>query len=137
MKIEILTSNGIKSAFKELDIKASRTYKNTEEPHYEVWEIEKSDLLKLEEAAEWPKGWGWFAFGGGSRRGTACGFLTVNNNFLIGWDTESGNDKYDKLTDYLHDGLGIKSNDNVCATVSDLARVNGMTIAELFKKYEG
>ena len=69
MKIEILATNGIKSAFKELGISAARAYKATEEPHFEVWEVEKSDLAKLENATEWPKGWGWYAYSKGSNLG--------------------------------------------------------------------
>lgn len=137
MKIEILTTNGIKGAYKELDIQATRTYKSSDEPHFEVWEIEKQDLYKLENAAEWPRGWGNWTYSKGSRMGTACDFFTINNEFLIGWRTESGDDTYDKLTEYLRDGLGAKLHEDVCSMAVDLARVNGKTMAELFKIYEG
>lgn len=137
MKIEILTTNGIKSAFKELNIAASRKYRKETEPRFEVWEIEKSDLVKLEEAEEWPKGWGWFGYSKGSRLGTACNFLTVNGEFMIGWFAASGEDTYDKLTDYLYDGLGAKDNDDVCAMAVELAKANGLTMEELFKTFQG
>ena len=137
MKIEILTTTGIKGAFKELGIAATRYYKGENEPRFEVWEIEKSDLVKLEEAEEWPKGWGWFGYSKGSRLGTACNFLTVNGKFLIGWFTASGEESYDKLTDYLYDGLGAKDNDDVCSMAVELAKVNGLTLTDLFKIFEG
>ena len=39
MKIEILASGGIKNAFKELGIEATRTYKGTKKPYYQIWEL--------------------------------------------------------------------------------------------------
>lgn len=137
MKIEILTTNGIKSAFRELNIKAARTYKSTETPHFEVWEIEKFDLHKLEEVNKWPKGWGLWAYGKGSGYGTACDFFTINGQFLIGWGSNTGNNTYDKLSDYLCSGLGKSSFEEICALASDLARTNGLSLAKLFKTYEG
>jgi hypothetical protein len=137
MKIELLTNNGIKGAFRELNIQATRLYKGTDEFNYSVWEIEKSDFDKLKNTTDWNKGWGWFGQGGSSRRGTACGFLTINNEFLIGWDTDSGQDTYDKLSDYLKDGLGSISNDNVCATLHDLCKANGLSLSALLKKFQG
>lgn len=137
MKIEILASTGIKSAFRELDIEATRIYKSTDEPHIDVWEIEKSDLSKLEEAAEWPKGWGWYKFAKGSNMGSACSFFTVNGQFMIGWDSVDGKDTYDTLTDYLKDGIKTKNNDDICNAVIGLMRVNGMNMTKLFKTFQG
>ena len=137
MKIEILATNGIKSAFKELGISAARAYKATEEPHFEVWEIEKSDLAKLENATEWPKGWGWYAYSKGCNLGSACDFFTVNGQFMIGWSTSGKNDTYNTLIDYLHDGLKIFDRNDVCAAIVGLMRANGMTMAKLLKTYQG
>lgn len=137
MKIEILTTNGIKSAFKELEISATRTYKDANESHLEVWEIEKPDLLKLEEAVEWPKGWGWYAHSKGCNRGSACNFFTVNGQFMIGWGTDDNKDTYDTLNDYLRDGLGLYNKDDICSTIVGLMRVNGMNMAKLLKTFQG
>lgn len=45
--------------------------------------------------------------------------------------------KYVNLSEYLCDCIGASTGKNVCACVTDLAKYNDMTIAELFDKYEG
>lgn len=137
MKIELLATPGIKGAFKELKIQATRTYKSTNAPHFEVWEIEKNDLFFLEETLEWHNGWGHWAYSKGSNMGSAYNFLTVNNEFLIGWETQSGADTYDALSDYLYDGMGVHSHEEVCSMAVGLARANGKNLAQLFATYQG
>lgn len=137
MKVEILTSNGIKGAFKELNIPAARTYKSADDINLQVWEIDKTDIIKLEEAHEWPRGWGWWSHNRGSRLGSACEFLTVNNQFMIGWATSDGKDTYDTLIDYFHDGLKIFDNDDVCGAITGLMRTNGMSMSKLLKTFQG
>lgn len=137
MKIEILATNGIKSAFKELGIQAAKTYKSTDNFAYSVWEIEKTDLDKLQNPPVWNKGWGWFAYGGKSKRGTAYDFLTINGEFLIGWNHNNGPDTYDKLSDYLSDNLNIQTNDDLYTTLNDLCKTNGISLSGLLKKFEG
>lgn len=135
--VEIFAGGGIKNAFKELDIKAKITYKGTKEPYYEVWELDKKDLRTLEEIAEWPEEFGWWRSARGSNMGTAADFLTINGQFMIGWETQDGNDTYDTLLDYFHHGLGVGMESNICALAVDLGRVNGMSMARLFKIYQG
>lgn len=167
MKVEILAGGGIKTAFKELGIEATRTYKGTDKTHYQVWEIEKSDMLKLDEMSEWPDHYGWWRYTKGSNMGTACSFFTVNGKELIAWDGPYREDlrddwddepieekeyyhysfkeyeeswkphKYDTLSDYFCDELGASTPKNVCALSVDLARANGLTMAKLFEIYEG
>lgn len=137
MKVEILTSNGIKGAFKELNIAASRTYKSADDVNFQVWEIEKSDVEKLEETYEWHKGWGWWSYSKGNNLGSACDFFTVNNQFMIGWSTLGSTDTYDTLIDYLHDGLKIFDKDDVCGAIVGLMRTNGMSMSKLLKTFQG
>lgn len=137
MTIEILATNGIKSAFKELNIAATRAYKDAEKSHFEVWEIEKSDLNKLENAIEWHKGWGWYAYSKGSNLGSACDFFTINGQFMIGWSTSDGKDTYDTLLDYFYDGLKIYDKDDIVRAITGLMRTNGMTMTKLLKTYQG
>ena len=137
MKIEILATNGIKSAFKEFNIAATRTYRDAEKSHFEVWEIEKSDLAKLENATEWHKGWGWYSYSKGSNLGSACDFFTVNGQFMIGWSTADSKDTYDTLNNYFSDGLKIFDKDEICAAIVGLMRANGMTMTNLLKTYQG
>ena len=167
MKIEILAGNGINKAFKELEIEATRTYKGANEPNYEVWEIEKKDLTRLEEAAEWKPHWGWWRFAKGSNMGSAYDIFEVNGHELIAWggarrdslmdewcdetneekaayhysfkEYEEFNmpHKYDTMLNYFCDELCASTETNVCALAVDLARYNGMSMAQLFKTFEG
>lgn len=167
MKIELLCGNGIHKAFKEIGIDAKRIYKRTDEPHYEVWEIEKKDLEKLEETVEWDENWGFWRFCKGSNMGSAYEVFTVNGHELIAWsgrrrdnlidewNDEPSSEKeayhysykeyekaimpheYDSLLDYFGKELEISTEKNICALSVDLARYNGMSMAQLFKTYEG
>ena len=137
MKIELLCGGGIKTAFHELGIKATMTYKGSNKPHYQVWEIEKSDLNNLEEATGWQDHWGWYAYVKRSNMGTAADFFTINGQFMIGWETNDKNDTYDSLNDYFTKGLGVHSHDEICALAVDLGRVNGMSLCKLFNTFEG
>lgn len=167
MKVEILAGGGIKTAFKELGIEAIRKYRGVEKPHCQVWELEKSDMQKMDEATEWPDHYGWWRYAKGSNMGTACSIFTVNGHELIAWDGTRREDlrdewdeepmeeravyhysykeyeescmphEYDSLLTYFHEELGASTERNVCALAVDLARANGMTMAELFEKFEG
>lgn len=167
MKVEILAGGGIKTAFKELGIEAIRKYRGVEKPHCQVWELEKSDMQKMDEATEWPDHYGWWRYAKGSNMGTACSIFTVNGHELIAWDGTRREDlrddwdnepnevkaeyhylyrnyeedrmphKYDTLLDYFCDEIGASAESNVCSLAVDLARANGMSLAKLFKIYEG
>lgn len=45
--------------------------------------------------------------------------------------------KYKTLSDYFCDEIGASQPRNVCALAVDLAKYNGITMGELFTKYEG
>lgn len=167
MKVEILAGGGIKTAFKELGIEATRKYKGAEKPHYQVWELEKSDMCKMSELTDWKDHYGWWRHAKGSNMGTACSIFTVNGHELIAWDGTGREDlrddwdnepieekeayhysykeyeevwkphKYDTLLDYFCEELGASLPNNICALAVDLARTNGLTMSELFKKFEG
>ena len=137
MKIEILAGGGIKTAFEELGIEATMIYRGSNKPHYQVWEIEKSDLSKLEEPIGWKDHFGWWSYAKRSNMGTAADFFTINGQFMIGWETEDRTDTYDSLTDYFYNGLGVRNHDEICALAVDLGRVNGMSLCKLFNTFEG
>lgn len=44
---------------------------------------------------------------------------------------------YSCLTEYLEMEIGVTSEHNVCAVAISLAKINNMTLAELFNTYEG
>lgn len=167
MAVEILGGNGLHKAFKELGIKATKTYRGSEKPHYEIWELSKDDLKKIEYIVEWKDEWGWWRYAKGSNMGTPFDFFTVNGKELIAWDgykredivldwaNEPDEEKaayhysikeyeetlyprvYENLLTYMCEELGASTEKNVCALAVDLARANGMTMAQLFKTYEG
>jgi hypothetical protein len=167
MAVEILGGSGLHKAFKELGIKATRTYRRREKPHYEVWELSKDDLKKLEYTDEWKDEWGWWRFAKGSNMCTPFDFFQVNHKELIAWDGPQREDlrddwedepdeekatyhysfkayqeehyphSYDNLLEYMCNELGASMADNICALAVDLARANGMTMAKLFEIYEG
>ena len=85
---EILGGNGLYKAFRELNIDATRTYKGKEKPYYEVWELSKDDLKKLEYAEGWKDEWGWYRYAKGSNMGTPFDFFTVNGKELIAWENQ-------------------------------------------------
>lgn len=136
MKIEILAKRGIKNTLDELSIESERVYQRTEKPYYEVWLIDKKDLKLLEEE-RYNSDCAWFGSASGCNLGTPFEFLDINGQFIIGWSSKNGETKYDTLLDYLKDGLDIVESDNVCATVTSLAKANGMTLEKLFKLCQG
>lgn len=83
---EILGGGALYKAFRELGIEATRTYKGKEKPHYQVWELSKDDLKKLECIDDWNDEWGWWRFAKGSNQGTPFDFFTVNGRELIAWE---------------------------------------------------
>lgn len=48
-----------------------------------------------------------------------------------------GERKYTTLLNYLCDEMNVSSPRNVCAVATDLARYNGITLGELFSRYQG
>lgn len=134
---EILGGGGLHKAFKALNIQAIRTYKGKEKPHYEVWELFKDDLKKLEYAEEWNDEWGWFCHSNGEHRGTAFEFLTIRNQFVIGWKSQNNNDTFECLTDYFVNGLGVTDVNTMCAYSVHIAKANGWTLGNTWKILEG
>lgn len=167
MAVEILGGGGLHKAFKELGIKAARTYKRSEKPHYEVWELSKEDLKTLEYTYEWPDEWGWWRFAKGSNMGTPFDLFQVNGKELIAWGGARREDlildwaaepneekaaynysfkeyektlcpyEYETLLTYIAEELGASVERNICALAVDLARANGLSMAKLFEIYEG
>ena len=108
----------------------------------------------------------WWRYSVGSVLGTPGAEYEINGHKITAWDERRENDirfcakcpirelhncqqteenfdecfgprKYRKLTEYLCDEIGASSPRNVCACAMDLARYNGITLGELFRKYEG
>lgn len=137
--IEILCGGNIKSAFESIGINADKTYnapKKEGYPNYQVYEISKQDLHKLEDAEEWDDNWGWWKYSKRSNLGTPFEFFTVNGQFMIGWETADKTDTYDNLLDYLT-AINISTKDDICSAIVDIGRTNGMNMSKVFKTYYG
>lgn len=134
---EILGSGALYKAFRELDIEATRVYKGKEKPHYQVWELSKDDAKRLECILEWKDEWGWFCHSNGEHRGTAYDFITINGVGVIAWQEGCENDTFNCLTDYFKDCLGVIDKNQICAYSVYLAKTNGWSLSQLWKKLEG
>ncbi len=136
------------------------------DPHYEVYEISQGDMKRLEEVFELPYG-SWWRWCKGSNLGTPFDFFTINGKELIAWGGPRRDDlidwwdrepdeekeayhysfreyeegimphKFETLTEYMCEEIGASTEKNVCALAVDLARANGLTMAQLFQIYEG
>jgi hypothetical protein len=124
-------------------------------------------MKMMDNIFDWKDEWGWWRHAKGSNLGTPFDFFTINGRELIAWGGSRRDDlrnwwnansdegkaayhysfreyeeatmphKYDTLTEYMCDEIGASTEKNVCALAVDLARANGMTMAQLFKTYEG
>lgn len=134
---EIFGGGNLYKAFKELGIKATRTYRRNEKPYYEVWEVSKEDAKALEYESNWQDDWGWFHYSNGAHRGTAYDFLTINGVGVIAWQENCDKDSFDCLTDYFKDCLGVTDRNKIGAYSVYLAKTNGWSMSDMWKKLEG
>lgn len=158
--IEILAGGGFENAVKELGLNAEKKHDDGE---YQVWEVDMISFGKLcliADDSAWKEHWGWW------RHCTGCnlvGSMThqfiVNGKTMLGFvneqqlqdfldyhECEEEEDRlteedyfstpYGTLTEYLCDEIGASTEKNICAISVDLAKMNGMTMAELFDRYQ-
>lgn len=159
--IEILGAE-LDKAFEELNINAKKTYEIQNKPwdyceDYQVWELLEEDFDKIckIEDKDWKDEWGWWRFAEGSNLGYVNARYNINHHYLQAWDGTSTQDflkenkhckpedryfperKYKSLLQYMCNEMGASAERNVCALAVDLAMQNGITMAELFRKYQG
>ena len=140
MRVEILTNGDFDGVVQVTNAYARCVYRSPEDlymdrPYYEIWEVEKSDIPELERACMFEDV--LFCYSNGANRGTPYEFLTINDEFTIGWPAVDNNDKFDCLTDYCLTGLGITDSYELGACAVTLAKTNGWSLAQLWKKLEG
>ena len=112
---------------------------------YEVWEVSDELFKKMcdmseEEFVEIAGEDAWWRQSYGSNLGFPDAEFEVSGKYLTGWDSpiyDSKIDKYENLSEYLCDCIGVSQPRNVCACAVDLAKYNDMTMGKLFEKYEG
>lgn len=160
--VEIIGWGGIENAFRANSIDAKKTYE-VHVPHeipFAIYEITREELDWLNTYTEdtWLNQWGWYCYSDGSNMGVPDKKYIINGIEILAWDdererwcvdcpayekcnrTEKEMDfcyqrrRFDHLFDYFHSEIGVSQMRNITALSVDLAKYNGMTLAELFKK---
>lgn len=140
MKIEIITNGEFSDVVEHYNFSTNQLYKSpidpyNDHPYYEIWEIEKSDLRVIEEACMAEDV--LFCYSKGANRGTPFEALTIGGEFVIGWTAGNGKDTFNCLTDYFKDGLGVTDDYEVCACATTMAKTNGWSLSQTWRRLEG
>jgi hypothetical protein len=119
-----------------------------------------------EQFERWSEEGAWWRYAEGSVLGTPDVLFRINGDFLMAWEKLDRSDLYEKwstlsraekkkyyddedyvelnrphsykdILTYLCDEVGVSTERNVCALVTDLAKYNNMSIAELFIRFGG
>lgn len=141
--MEILAGN-LSKLFenKELELHGTITYKGE---MYEVWTVDdathekmcdmtEDDFVKYAGEDAW-----WRSCSGSVLKNSPIQKFVVKGQKMYGYATNypCKSKKFDDLSDYLCRRIGCSQPKNVVAVSMDLAKINNMTLGELFKKYEG
>ena len=105
---------------------------------------------------QWHDDWGWWRYSPGSNiENYPTHEFTINGEAIVGYfddsryegfleDEDENNDEidcwyfvYEKLTEYIGNEFGASTEKNVCAVAMSLAKLNNISMSNLFKKYEG
>jgi len=150
--VEIL-AGGLDKAIEELDVKAIKTFDGEK---YQVWELAKSELKKLDiDESKWKDEWGfWRTAEGSNMSGNPIRRYTINNKHIKAYDGDRrlineevnktlpvderwdiDNRKYGHLLEYISEEIGASQPGNICAICVDLAKINGIKMSALFEKY--
>lgn len=144
-------------AIRELGISATKTYEELTNSDYkhQVWEVKDKDfeiLCNIDEDS-WKSEWGWWRHSEGSNMDNSLSEFYINNQKITAWDgtsrietnkeAEDEDDEYlfereySNLLEYFCDEMGASQPRNICALAVDLAKINNMTMSELFQVYQG
>lgn len=161
--IEILTSPGFRSVLDAFGIEGAQTYTYNPDDSiwadgFEVWRIpeEKLSVLSYLSEDEWidrfDNKW-WRYCEGTNLEGGSTHRFKVNGKGLICWsnpefadyETDEEADgqlvfsardlNYNNVLQYCCEEWGASTPKNVCAICAGLAKLNGMSLNELFSKY--
>lgn len=114
---------------------------------YEVWKVSDELFTKMCDMTEerfielaGEDAW-WRSSDGSNLWAEDVIELEVNGKGMICWDSpiydSKKSQKYESLSEYLCECIGVSQPKNVCACAMDLARFNDMTMGELFSRFEG
>ena len=156
---------GVVNALMGLGIEAECTY--TDNEAYEVWQLTDADYQKIcnIKDEDWKENWGWWRYAEGTNiEESPTKEFIINGQPIVAWYNETAlNDfvedclsddegqtkeelvkewheshiKYDGLLEYCSRQHGASTEKNVCAITIGLAKLNNMTLGELWTKHQG
>lgn len=147
MNKEILAGD-LDLAIKELGVIATKTYEGDtwHSDKTQVWEMSKEEFEKLANVEDeaWKERWGWWRSAEGSNEKGEISTFKIYNKDILAWESEDrtkgfidDEKDYGDLLYYLSDEIGASQPKNICALAIDLAKMNNITMGELFTKYQG
>jgi hypothetical protein len=154
--IEILVWDDISEDLARLKISPKRTHHgpgwpgdedgNSRIPSISVYELtpEEFKIMCDDEDDNWSSFGCWRWAKGSNMSGSQTARYNINGHYMTGWDGvyRQGHKgfwprKYSHLLEYTCHEIGASVEKNVVALAVDLAKMNGLTLAQLFKKYQG
>lgn len=148
---EILTWGDCTKEFKRLNINPKCTWSGyvwREDDNMAVYEVTEEEFEIMDNDTDGEDNWdeSLWRYSEGSNQGYVNGVFTINNKSMKVWDKNEDKgfveeddriEEYIHLLEYLCNHVGASQPRNVCALSVDLAKYNNMTLAELFKNYQG
>ncbi|MDF2841770.1 MAG: hypothetical protein K0R00_196 [Herbinix sp.] len=155
-RVKEILGGKLDNALPFLKINANKTYQSKDNG-YQVWELADEEYEKLCQVTyeQWGDQEGWWRCAESSNMGDVCRRYNANHHYLLAWDGYGRKDreeenkslspddrysvprKYCNLTEYFSEEIGVCMEKNICALSIDLAKQNGITLSELFRKYQG
>lgn len=134
--IEVFAEEGFQNAVKELKLDALQTYSSE---LYEVWVMTQDsyDLLLAIKDDKWKDSWGWWRTANGTCLKDIRRF-SINGNIVMGYKHNGYQKwKYSTLLEYLRSEVGASTESNVCAVTTGMAKMNHMSLSQLWGSLQG
>lgn len=157
---EVCAGDGFENAVKDLGLKATRTFAGDA---YEVWELDDDSFARLEDTSDddWNDDWGWVCWADGcnledhelfslfkvGKYKIRAWFSEARlNDYIDLWSEDDDEEdsaelrkeffsqRFSGLCDYCSRMWGASMERNVTAITAGLAKLNNMTLSELWQK---
>lgn len=141
--VELLCGMGFKNALDWLGLVGDMKYTNGD---IEVWSVDEECFKRLENYnGEWKKDWGYYRYAKPAGQDElndlvhTSELIRINGKDIMVYEGTGEGDEQDQinLLRYINARLGATIISNVCCISRVLSQMNGLTIAELFQKYQG
>lgn len=140
---EILAGDGFYKAVKELKLEAIQTYSSRYDNIFQVWCVsdEAYEQMCAIREEDWKDEWGWWRYATGTNLeddGREIKTFKVNGISMLGFHADKSRKKtYENLFRYICDGIGASTAKNVCAISVGLAKLNDISLTQLWSEYQG